>query len=79
MSSRKKNRLSDSVEVRDITPLKFDGMFLDISKYITSKREKNPFEGPSPFDRFYRIRRTKIREKIFNMVNEDIKDNRDDN
>ena len=79
LSSRKKNRLSDSVEVRDITPLKFDGMFLDISKYITSKREKNPFEGPSPFDRFYRIRRTKIREKIFNMVNEDIKDNRDDN
>ena len=79
LSSRKKNRLSESVEVKDIAPLKFDGLFLDISKYVNSKREKNPFEGPSPFDRFYRIRKTKIRKKILYKANEDSKDKRVNN
>ena len=79
MTSKLENKLYESVDIRDIAPLKFDGMFLDISKYITNKREKNPFEGPSPFDKFYRIRKTKIKKKILNMGNEDIKEKRDDN
>ena len=57
-------KLYEQVEVKDIAPLKFDGLFLEISKYDSGPREKNPFEGPSPFNKFYKERKTKIKQKI---------------
>ena len=33
-------------------------------------RDKNPFEGPSSFEKFYRVRKTEIKKKIISMTNE---------
>ena len=70
-SSLLKGKFSETIEVKNVNPLKFDGLFLEISKYENIHREKNPFEGPSPFDKFYKVRRTKIRKKIISLANED--------
>ena len=69
-----KGDFSETIEIKNVNPLKFDGLFLEISKYESVQREKNPFEGPSPFDKFYKIRKTKIRKKIITMANEEIND-----
>jgi hypothetical protein len=71
-TSQLKNRLSESTVVKDIRQLKFDGLFLDISKYANSRRQKNPFDGPSAFTKFYKDRKAKIKKKIIDM-NEEIK------
>ena len=71
-TSQLKNRLSESTVVKDIRQLKFDGLFLDVSKYANSRRQKNPFDGPSAFTKFYKVRKAKIKKKIINM-NEEIK------
>ena len=60
----------EDVEVKEISPLKFDGLFLEISKYGYGKREQNPFEGPSPYIEFYKERKIKIRNKINIMAPE---------
>ena len=57
----------EEVEIKKINPLKFDGLFLEISHYNNEKREKNPFDGPSPYDKFYKERSLKIKNKIINM------------
>ena len=59
-----------SVNNANIGTLKFDGLFLDISKYGNMIRDKNPFEGPSSFEKFYRVRKTEIKKKIISMTNE---------
>ena len=59
---------SDYVEVKDINPLKFDGLFLEITKYTNKNNEKNPFEGPSPYCKFYKDRKIKIKQKITHMA-----------
>jgi hypothetical protein len=69
-TSQLKNRLSESTVVKDIRQLKFDGLFLDISKYANSRRQKNPFDGPSAFTKFYKDRKAKIKKKIINMTEE---------
>ena len=44
-----------------------DDDFFDHSKYpIKNKKEKNPFDGPSKFDKFYKDRTGKIKEKLNN-------------
>ena len=63
-----KSTRSENVEVKEINPLKFDGLFLEISNYGNEKREKNPFDGPSPYIDFYKERKIKIKEKINNLV-----------
>ena len=73
-SSLIKGKLSETIEIKNINPLKFDGLFLEISKYENVHREKNPFEGPSPFDKFYKVRKTKIKKKIISMANEESND-----
>ena len=60
----------DTIEVKEISPLKFDGLFLEISKYGNGKREQNPFEGPSPYIEFYKERKIKIRNQINIMAPE---------
>jgi hypothetical protein len=60
----------NSVNVANIGNLNFDGLFLDISKYQNKEREKNPFEGPSTFYKFYKLRQSKIKKKIIDMTNE---------
>lgn len=67
LSSPSKNIVMEEVEIKKINPLKFDGLFLEISNYSNEKREKNPFDGPSPYDKFYKERSLKIRNKIINM------------
>ena len=69
-TSQLKNRLSESTVVKDIRRLKFDGLFLDISKYANNRRQKNPFDGPSTFTKFYKDRKAKIKKKIINMTEE---------
>ena len=69
-----KGHLSEYIEVKDVNPLKFDGLFLEITKYNNEKREKNPFEGPSPYCKFYQERRIKIKQKINNMASGEIFD-----
>ena len=49
---------SEDVEVKQINPLKFDGLFLEISEYTNAKREKNPFDGLSPYMKFYEERKS---------------------
>ena len=66
-SSPSKNQVMEEVEIKKINPLKFDGLFLEISHYNNEKREKNPFDGPSPYDKFYKERSLKIKNKIINM------------
>ena len=67
-----KAKLSEAVEVKEINQLKFDGLFLEISKYTNEHREKNPFEGPSPYTKFYKERRIKIQKKLHNMASGEI-------
>ena len=57
----------ETVEVKEISPLKFDGLFLEISKYGNGKREQNPFEGHIEF---YKERKIKIRNQINIMAPE---------
>ena len=59
---------SEIVEVKNVNPLKFDGLFLEISQYNNERKEKNPFEGPSPYTKFYKERKVKIKKKIINMA-----------
>lgn len=54
----------NSEYVSEINPLKFEGLFLDMSKYSNDKREKNPFEGPSPYIELYKERRSQIKQKL---------------
>ena len=58
---------SEIIEVKNVNPLKFDGLFLEISEYNNELKEKNPFEGPSPYTKFYKERKVKIKRKIINM------------
>ena len=73
MSYGIRNYYSENIEVKEINPLKFDGLFLEITKYNNENREKNPFEGPSPYSKFYQERRLTIKRKIINMGAEGIK------
>ena len=72
MSYGLRNNYSENIEVKEINPLKFDGLFLEITKYNNENREKNPFEGPSPYSKFYQERRLTIKRKINNMGAEGI-------
>ena len=63
---------TEIVEVKDVNPLKFDGLFLEITKYNNEHREKNPFEGPSPYIKFYKERKIKIKNKITNMASGEV-------
>ena len=63
---------NENIEVKGVSQLKFDGLFLEISKYNNEHREKNPFEGPSPYCKFYKDRRIKIKNKIQNMASVEI-------
>ena len=76
-SGRKTKDGSEYIEVKGVTPLKFEGLFLEISKYNNEHREKNPFEGPSPYTKFYKDRKIKIKQKIINMASGEIEN--DDN
>ena len=58
----------DNAEVKEINHLKFDGLFLDMSKYDNEKKEKNPFEGPSPYIELYKEVRDKIMLKISGLA-----------
>ena len=73
MSYGLRNYYSENIKVKEINPLKFDGLFLEITKYNNENREKNPFEGPSPYSKFYQERRLTIKRKIINMGAEGIK------
>ena len=57
-----------SINTANIGDLKFDGLFLDISKYQNTAKDKNPFEGPSSFYKFYKVRQTQIKKKINDMT-----------
>ena len=73
MRSNSKDKIStEVVEVKDINPLKLDALFLEITKYIYEHREKNPFEGPSPYIKLYKERKIKIKNKITNMASEEV-------
>ena len=72
-----KLKSSGSIEVKEINPLKFDGLFLKITKYTNDHREKNPFEGPSPYTKFYKERKVKIKKKIHYMATEEMEDDDD--
>ena len=67
-----KSLKGDNVEIKNISPLKFDGLFLDLTKYDNQKREKNPFEGPSPYFELYKERIDKIRQKISSLDSNDL-------
>ena len=67
---------SEDVEVKQINPLKFDGLFLEISEYTNAKREKNPFDGLSPYMKFYEERKSIIKKKIDNMTSGDFDQNK---
>ena len=63
------NRLGGySINTANIGDLKFDGLFLDISKYQNTAKDKNPFEGPSSFYKFYKVRQSQIKKKINDMT-----------
>ena len=57
-----------STNTANIGDLKFDGLFLDISKYQNTAKDKNPFEGPSSFYKFYKMRQSQIKKKINDMT-----------
>ena len=59
-----KSLYSEVVDVKEINPLKFDGLFLEINENNNERKEQNPFEGPSPYIEFYKERSIKIKEKI---------------
>ena len=69
---------SQSVNVANIGNLKFNGLFLDISKYQKNEGYDNPFVGSSLFYKFYKIRKNKIKKKIIDMANE-AKNNQEQN
>lgn len=75
LSSHQKNQTIDLFETKNINPIKFEELFLDITKYARERKEKNPFEGPSPYTEFYKERRIKIKEKIIQMASGEIGDN----
>jgi len=66
-----KSQMPEDIEIKQVTPLKFDGLFLEISQYNNERKEKNPFDGPSPYNKFYRERSIKIKKKINNMTSGD--------
>ena len=69
------SKLSENIEIKNVGPLKFDGLFLEIKEFDSGHKEKNPFEGPSPYDKFYRVRKNKIKKKIISMgTDENIED-----
>ena len=70
--SNSKSLKFESVKVKEVSPLKFDGLFLEISKYGKEKVEKNPFEGPSPYIELYKERRSIIKEKLNNLTSGDL-------
>jgi hypothetical protein len=74
--SAMKSQFSEDVEVKQINPLKFDGLFLEISEYNNGKREKNPFDGLSPYMKFYEERKSIIKKKIDNMTSGDFDQNK---
>ena len=45
---------------------------MNISQYGYNIREKNPFEGPSPYNKFYKDRSMTIKKKIKNIDSNDI-------
>jgi hypothetical protein len=75
LSAHQKNKTIDIFNVRKINPIKFEELFLDITKYVRERKEKNPFEGPSPYHEFYKERRIKIKKKIIQMASGDIDTN----
>ena len=75
LSSHHKNQSIDLFDVKNINPIKFEELFLDVTKYASQRKEKNPFEGPSPYTEFYKERRIKIKEKIIHMASGDLDDN----
>ena len=68
-------KFSEGGEVKGVAQLKFEGLFLEISKYNNEHREKNPFEGPSPYCKFYKDRKIKIKQKIHDMASGEIENN----
>lgn len=75
-ASNMKSLRSENVEPKEINPLKFEGLFLEMTKYGNEVRERNPFDGPSPYTKFYRERRDKIKQKINNnLASDDIDQN----
>jgi hypothetical protein len=58
-----KSLFSEIVEVKDINPLKFNGLFMEISENNNERKDQNPFEGRSPFIGFYKERSIKIKKK----------------
>ena len=70
-----KGDLSEFINVRNINPFNFDGLFLDVSKYRNDNWGRNPFMGPSPYLKFYEERKIKIKEKIINMATGEGDDN----
>ena len=67
-----KSLVSENVDIEGINPLKFDGLFLDMSKYSNEKKEKNPFEGPSPYIELYKERRDQIKKKLNYLASSEI-------
>ena len=45
---------------------------MDLTKYDNQKREKNPFEGPSPYFELYKERIDKIKQKISSLDSNDL-------
>ena len=58
---------SDNSDINEISPLKFDGFFLDMDKYGRGIKENNPFEGPSPYIELYKERMSLIKQKLINL------------
>ena len=53
-------------------------MLLEITKYVNKNNEKNPFEGPSPYSKFYKDRKIKIKQKITHMAEAEDEDEKDE-
>jgi hypothetical protein len=49
---------------------------LEITQYNYGKREKNPFDGQSPYKKFYDERMDIIKKKIYNMTSEEFVQNK---
>ena len=68
MSSTILNNKSKSIEIKNITPLKFDIKNFGISKY--NNRKDNPFGGISSFNNIYKGRKTNIKTKMISFSGE---------
>ena len=68
--THKKN--NKNVEIIDKNKLKFDRSVVDISNYI---KDKNPFQGISQYNKFYKNRKTQIKKSINIIGNEGIINN----